>query len=71
MTYPDVTGMVEQHALPSAVIAFGLGLGVGLALAGLLVPALPAPQQKMTERLGRQLVDALAAVLPESVTGRK
>ena len=60
---------VREHAAPAAVTAFGLGLGVGVALA-LLISNGSRRQAEMSTaaRLGRQVLDAMAAVVPESLS---
>ena len=57
---------VRDHALPAALIAFGLGLAAGLAVASLLADASPR-QTTVTQRLGQQLLDALSAVVPDAL----
>lgn len=58
---------VEEHALPSAVIAFGVGVGAGIALASLLANSLPSRHTSVTQKLGRQVLDAMSAVMPDSL----
>ena len=63
-------GMVGDYPLSSVIVVFGVGIGVGVAL-GSLLHGTPAPRlsfgqrsELATERLGRQIVDAVASVLP-------
>jgi hypothetical protein len=57
---------VEGSPVTSACIAFGVGLGLGVAIASLLSEAL-GREESTTERLGRQMLAAMSRVLPESV----
>jgi hypothetical protein len=62
--------MAREYPLPSMLLVFGVGLGVGVllgqALAGPLTHMMqPAPT--MSERLGRQMLDYVGSVLPESI----
>lgn len=54
--------MVVEHPISSLMIAFGAGLGAGIALVGLLAPR-PEPAG-FSERLAHQLHDAMAAMTP-------
>jgi hypothetical protein len=65
----DASGAVQEYAVPTALVAFGVGLGVGIWLSGMFASP-PARQQRMSEKLGRQLIDTLASILPESVARR-
>jgi len=63
------TQMVKEHPLPSMLLMFGLGLGVGVlisqTLCSSLIEALEEPT--MTEKVRRQAYDALSHVLPPSM----
>ena len=64
--------MVQEYPLSSAMVVFGVGLGVGI-LAGCAVMdsmARISPPPSMTERLTRQLYDTLSQAVPESVSRR-
>src|SRR5688500_17900717 len=64
---------VEDHPASSVGIAFGTGLGIGLCVGLALKAAIferRAHDRSMTERLGRQVLDALTSVLPESIGNR-
>lgn len=70
------TGMprqvIEQHPTSTALLAFGIGLGVGVCLGCMLTTSSEPPTfgqraEHAAEKLGRQMLDALAGVLPQSV----
>jgi hypothetical protein len=64
---------VEDHPASSVGIAFGTGLGIGLCVGLALRAALQERREtrrSMTERLGRQVLDALTSVIPESLSNR-
>lgn len=67
-------GLISHYPLSSALVLFGIGLGVGVALGSILGgPVLPHPSfGERTElaagKLGRQMLDAIAGVLPESLS---
>lgn len=54
--------LVVEHPISSLMIAFGAGLGAGIALVGLLAPR-PEPAG-LSQRLAHQLHDALATISP-------
>ena len=66
-------GMVSDYPLSAVLLVFGMGLGVGVALGCMLGgPVLPPPSfgkrtELAAEKLGRQMLDAIAGVLPESL----
>jgi hypothetical protein len=72
VTKPE--GVVSQFPLSSALIVFGLGLGVGVALGSLMAgPVIPHRSLgQRTElaaiKLGRHVRDTLSGVLPDSVS---
>ena len=61
--------MVKEYPLPSMLLMFGLGLGVGVlvsqTLCSTLIEAFEEPT--MTEKMRRQAYDALSHVLPPSM----
>ena len=63
--------LAKEYPLASMLLVFGVGIGVGVllgqALAGPLNQMMQ-PEPTMTERLGRQMLDYLSNVLPESVS---
>lgn len=67
-------GMVSQYPLASVLVAFGIGLGVGVALETILAeplksqPSFGQRTEIAAEKLGRQMLDAIAGVLPESLS---
>jgi len=68
-----VQAIVGEYPLASVLIAFGVGLGVGVALETILAePVMARPTfgqrtELAAEKFGRQMLDAIAGVLPESV----
>lgn len=61
---------VGEHALPSALVAFGLGVGAGLAVVSLLSSSGPSRRAAVTERLGSQLLESLSTMVPDSLVKR-
>jgi hypothetical protein len=67
-------GLVSDYPLSSVLIAVGLGLAVGVVLGGILGrPTTPAPSftkraELAAENVGRQMLGAIAGVLPESLS---
>jgi hypothetical protein len=67
-------GLVSHYPLSSVLVVFGMGLGVGVALGSILGgPVMPRPSFAQrtglaAEKLGRQMLDAIAGVLPESLS---
>jgi len=61
--------MVKEHPLPSMLLMFGVGLGVGVllsqAVCGTLMEAMEEPT--MTEKMKRQAFDALSHVMSPSM----
>ena len=61
--------MVKEHPLPSMLLMFGLGLGVGVvisqALCSTLMEAVAEPT--MTEKMKRQVFDAMSHVMSPSM----
>ena len=70
--YHQLEDAVEERPLSSLILSFGVGLGVGLALGGLLAAsdARGERQQRTAERFGRQLLDALGRIVPHALTER-
>ncbi len=61
---------VKEHPVSSLVVVFGLGLGIGALLSHTLAPPLARVFQSdptMAEKLGRQIYDAVAGAVPESL----
>lgn len=71
--YEAAEHCVEDHPASSVGVAFGAGLGIGLCIGLALKAAINerhASHRSTTERLGRQVLDALTSVLPESLGNR-
>ena len=70
----DAEALVSHYPLSSVLVVFGIGLGIGVALGSILGgPVMPRPSfgqrtEIAAERLGRQVLDAIAGVLPESLS---
>ena len=66
-------GLVSHYPLSSVLVVFGVGLGVGVALGSILGgPDTPRPSfgkrtELAAEKIGRQVLDSIAGVLPESL----
>jgi len=64
---------VGDYPVSSVLLVFGIGLGVGVAIASILAsPAASPPTfgqraEVAAEKLGRQMLDAMACVLPQSL----
>jgi len=62
--------LVKEHPLPSMLLMFGLGLGVGVLVSQTLCSSLiemVESQPTMTDKLRRQVYDALSNVLSPSM----
>ncbi len=72
VTIPD--SVVGHYPLTAVLVVFGFGLGIGVALGSILGgPVMPRPSLGRrtglaAEKLGRQMLDALSGVLPESLS---
>lgn len=66
-------GLVSHYPLSSVLIVFGIGLEVGVAVGSILGgPDTPLPSfgkrtELAAEKLGRQVLDSIAGVLPQSL----
>jgi hypothetical protein len=58
---------VAEHAIPSALVVFGIGVGAGLAVASMLAESTSSRHNTMTQRLGQQMLDAMGRLLPDSL----
>jgi hypothetical protein len=73
----DVRGklseFVSDYPMSSVLVVFGIGVAAGVALGGLLSgpvtsrPTLGRRTELAAEQLGRQMLDAIAGVLPASL----
>ena len=67
------SGLVCNYPMSSVLVVFGIGLGAGVALGSLLGgsvtsrPTLGRRTGLAAEQLGRQMLDAIAGVLPASL----
>jgi hypothetical protein len=64
--------LAREYPISSMLVVFGLGLGVGVVLSQVCSSSLlgMAHEPTFTERLSRQIYDAVNQVLPESVRGQ-
>jgi hypothetical protein len=66
-------GMISQHPLPSVLVVFGIGMGIGMVLASAMCESVAPPPsfgkrtELAAEKLGRQVLDAIAGVVPASL----
>jgi hypothetical protein len=60
---------VEDHAMPAALIAFGLGVGAGFAVLSMFADS-PPRHLTVTQRLGQQMLDAMTSIVPDSFVRR-
>ena len=67
-------GLVSHYPVSSVLVVFSIGLGVGVALgsmfAGSVAPS-PSFRQRTgqaAEKIGRQVLDVIAGVLPDSLS---
>lgn len=71
--YAAAERCVADYPTSAVGVAFGAGVGlgvvVGLALKSAIVQR-KSSHRRLSERLGRQVLDAMSAVLPESITDR-
>jgi hypothetical protein len=59
---------VKEHPLPSMLLMFGLGLGVGVVVAQVLCSGLMEEEPPtMSEKLRKQVFEAVSGVLPPSM----
>lgn len=57
--------LVKDYPMSTMMVAFTAGLGVGILIAQACIPEFEEPT--MSDRLGRQIHDAVARVLPQGM----
>jgi hypothetical protein len=62
------TELVEDYPFSSVMVAFGAGLGAGLALALLMTDSPTTRRSKTARRIGQQVLDSMANLMPESLS---
>lgn len=65
--------IVQEYPISTAMVVFGVGLGLGLLLSHTVCESLMQavqPPPTMAERLSRQFYDTLSHAVPESVSRR-
>jgi hypothetical protein len=60
--------IVKDHPLPLALTAFGLGAGLGLIVAAYVSEITDSRQRGWAERMGDELRDALAHIVPNKIS---
>jgi len=68
MAHPEE--LVSDYPFSSALLVFGVGLGVGIVLSQALCESSMWQPESRTERWGRQMYDYLSNMVPESVSRR-
>jgi len=59
---------VKEHPLPSMLLMFGLGMGVGVVVAQVLCSGLLDEEPPtMSEKVRKQVYDAVSSVIPPSM----
>jgi hypothetical protein len=61
---------IVEHAVPSVALCFGLGFGAGLVIGLALAESMRPDERTTAERYGRQFLDAIYRVMPQSLGGR-
>jgi len=61
--------LVDENALSATFFAFGFGLAAGVGLVYLFADSLPQRHEaSFSEKVGRQVLDALSNVMPETLS---
>jgi hypothetical protein len=70
--YHQMEETVEERPLSAVMLSFGLGVGIGIAIGSLIAASTtPAePHKRAAERMGQQMIDALARMVPNSLSER-
>lgn len=58
---------VGEHPMSTTLTAFGVGLGVGVALVYLLADDASQRHAGIAHKLGRQMLDAMSKAVPDSL----
>jgi hypothetical protein len=59
--------LLEEYPIASVAIAFGLGMAAGIALVSMMSESGSSHRHNTAHRLGSQLLDAMANMVPESM----
>jgi hypothetical protein len=65
------TELVKEYPLSAMLILFGVGLGVGVLIGQTVANPIAhafQPEPTMTERLSRQVYDAVSRVMPDALS---
>jgi hypothetical protein len=62
--------MVQEHPLSTALTVFGLGFGLGVAIGMILTEGESHRYESRFERIGRQVLDAVAQMAPDAISRR-
>ena len=68
-TKQQLDHMIQEWPASSMLTAFGVGFGMGVVL-GVIMAEPTRHEASTAERMGRSVLDAIARVLPESLSGR-
>jgi len=60
--------LMGEYPVTAVGIAFGIGLATGLAIAAMLTEHEEKRHWNVTHRLGEHLLEAMSAVLPETLS---
>lgn len=66
--YQQAEHLVAENPGWSVLVFFGIGLGMGVAVGSLLARSEPPPSA--AERFGRQVIEAISKMVPESLASR-
>lgn len=76
--YHNAEDLVTSHPAASALVVFGVGLGIGILLGSTIAHSIEQRShssslrinRRKAERFGRQVLDSISEYLPESLTSR-